>query len=93
MENQEIYNWQIALHLKQSLEDAARNEEISLAQLLERIVLEWLTQRSQSEDADEDTQQRLQQSAARAFGTIHSGDPDRSQEINQRIKDKLRSSF
>ena len=90
MRKTEVYSWRVAFDLKQSLEEAAKAEEISLAQLLERIVLDWLAHRSQPSDREEVLQQQLQQSAAQAFGTIHSGDPYRSEEVSQRIKSKLK---
>ena len=63
-------------------------EKISLAQLLERIVLDWLARKKQPNYGEEE--QQLHQSAAQAFGTVHGGDPNRAQEVSQRMKHKLR---
>ena len=89
MRKTELYSWKIAFDLKRSLEEAARAEQISFAQLLERIVTDWLAERSNPDSKDEETQQ-LHLSAAQAFGSIQGGDPNRSQEVGQRVKSKLR---
>ena len=90
MRKTEVYSWRIAFDLKRSLEEAAKAEKISLAQLLERIVLDWLARRSNPDGKEEEIQRQLHQSAAQAFGAIHGGDPNRSQEVSQRVKSKLR---
>lgn len=90
MKKTEVYSWRLAFDLKRSLEEAAKAEKISLAQLLERIVLDWLARKKQPDDREEEQQQQLHQSAAQAFGTIHGGDPNRSGEVSQRMKSKLR---
>jgi hypothetical protein len=90
MKKTEVYSWRVAFDLKQTLEEAAKAEKVSLAQLLERIVSDWLTHRPQSVDTEEGVQQRLHQSASQAFGAIRGGDPNRSKEVGQRMKSKLR---
>ena len=92
MKKTEVYSWRVAFDLKRSLEEAAKAEKISLAQLLERIVLDWLARRSKP-DGTEEAIQRQHRSAAQVFGTVHGGDPDRSQEVSQRMKFKLRERF
>ena len=90
MEKTEVYSWKVALELKRSLEEAAKAEKISLAQLLERIVLGWLDRRLELDVKGKEIQQALHQSASQAFGKIHGGEPNRAQEVSQRMKSKLR---
>jgi DNA polymerase III delta subunit len=90
MKKTEVYSWRVAFDLKQTLEEAAKAEKVSLAQLLERIVSDWLNRRPQADDPEEAVQQKLHQSASQAFGTIRGGDPNRSQEVSGRMKSKLR---
>ena len=81
MKKTEVYSWRVAVELKRSLEEAARAEKLSLAQLLERIVLDCLAKRAESDETKEmeaDIQRQLHQLAAQSFGTIRSGDPDLS---------------
>lgn len=90
MKKTEVYSWRVAFDLKQTLEETAKTENVSLAQLLERIVLDWLARRPQPSAEEEKIQKRLHQSASQTFGTIRGGDPNRSQEVSQRMKSKLR---
>jgi hypothetical protein len=90
MNKTEVYNWQIAFDLKQALEEEAKAEKVSLAQLLERIVSDWLAHRPQADDPEEAVQQKLHHSVSRAFGAIRGGDSNRSQEVIHRMKSKLR---
>lgn len=91
MKKTEVYSWRVGFDLKRSLEEEAKAEEISLAQLLEHIVVDWLARRAKPDGKDEAIQRQLHQSAAQAFGLIHGGDPNRSQEVSQRMKSKLRN--
>ncbi|PZO58725.1 MAG: hypothetical protein DCF15_04380 [Phormidesmis priestleyi] len=97
MKKTEVYSWRVAFELKQALEETAKAEKVSLAQLLERIVLDWLAHRPQLDEKEgskeKDIQRQLHQSATQAFGKIHGGDPNRSQQVSQRVKSKLRESF
>jgi len=86
----EVYSRRVAFDLKRSLEEAAKAEKISLAQLLERIVLDWLARRSPPDDKEEEIQSQLHQSVLQVFGSIHGNDPNRAQEAGQRVKSKLR---
>ncbi len=90
MRKTEVYRWRVAFELKRSLEEAAKAENVSLAQLLERIVLDWLDRRPELDVKGKEIQQALHQSASQAFGTIHGGEPNRAQEVSQRMKSKLR---
>ena len=89
MSKSEVYSWRLSTALKSALEQAARAEKISVAQLLERIVQEWL-QREFSADEEEEVQRRLHEAAAKAIGTIRGGDPHRAEQARERIRAKLR---
>jgi hypothetical protein len=89
MKKTEVYSWRVAFDLKQTLEEAAKAEKVSLAQLLERMVLDWLARRHLSDDSEEKVQKTLHQSASQAFGTIRGGDPNRSQEVRQQVRTRL----
>ncbi|HXV64220.1 MAG TPA: hypothetical protein VEK15_26200 [Vicinamibacteria bacterium] len=89
MNKTEVYSWRLCPELKARLEEAARDEETSVAQLLEKIAREWLAL-SRREDDDVEEQQRLHREAARHVGSIHGGDPRRAQEASDRVRDKLK---
>ncbi len=90
MRKTEVYNWHIAFELKRTLEEAAKAENVSLAQLLEDIVMDWLSRRSQADVGEDEVQRQLHQAVAQTFGTIHGGDPNRSEKIRQRVRSKLK---
>ncbi|MEL7054671.1 MAG: hypothetical protein AAGM45_23215, partial [Cyanobacteria bacterium J06588_5] len=89
MKKTEVYSWRVAVELKRSLEEAARAEKLSLAQLLERIVLAWLARRAEPDETEADIQQQLHQLAAQSFGSVQSGNPSLSREVSQRMKSKM----
>ena len=68
MRKTEVYSRRVALDLKRSLEEAAKAEQISLAQFLERIVLDWLARRARPDAEEEEIQRRRYESAEQAFG-------------------------
>jgi len=71
------------------LEEAAREERISVSQLLERIVREWLKTRAAAGADDEVEQGRLRAVAMRYIGTLGSGDPDLSEKVSERVREPL----
>ena len=87
MAKTEVYSWRLSQELKQRLAEAAREEGTSIADLLERIVIEW---RSQNLDEDEEKRQRdLHDAAAPCIGAIAGGDPGRSRRAREQLREKL----
>jgi len=87
MAKTEVYSWRLSPVLKSRLEEAARSEEKSLAELLDGIAREWLL-RSRS-SGDETEQQRLHEAAMRLAGSVELGDPDLSTRVRERVREKL----
>jgi hypothetical protein len=58
----EGYSWRLSRGFKCELEAAARRERVSVSQLLERIVREWLKARAAAAEDDEAEQERLRAS-------------------------------
>jgi hypothetical protein len=88
MKKSEIYSWRVARELKSALQQEARREGSSIGGLLERIALEWLKLR-RAAAGNEGEQERLHAAAARAFGTISGGNPNRSTEISSAVRRRL----
>jgi len=86
----EVYSWRLSPDLKADLEHVARQERVSVSRLLERIAREWLKARPSADD-DEAEQERIRASAMRFIGKLHSGDPDRSAMVSQRVRERLAS--
>ena len=88
MKKSEVYSWRVATEVKAALEHEARREGQSVGGLLERITMEWLTARGGVTDRD-DEQARLHSVAARTFGTLAGGNPDRSTTVRNVVRQRL----
>ena len=89
MTKSEVYSWRISRELKHRLSLAARERQVSFAELLEAITAEWLRH---EQDPDDEAQQRaLHAAAARSIGSIAGGDPKRAQRVRETVREKLRN--
>ena len=84
----EVYSWRLSRELKDDLEAEAHKEGVSLSRLLERIARDWLQQRSGAAD-DEAEQERIRARAMRFVGALRSGDPDLSEKVSERVRERL----
>ena len=91
MNKTEVYSWRLEADLKTALEEIARAQNTSIAQLLDRIVGDWLSREVGQDDQEQEFQQKLQAAAARSFGAIHGGDPHRAEQARQRIRSRLKN--
>ncbi len=89
MNKTEVYSWRVDTNLKSALEQVARAEKTSVAQLLDSIVRDWL-QESSSLNGEDEQQQRLHSAAQECFGTLSSGDPDLATLAKERVRQKIR---
>ncbi|MCY4120046.1 MAG: hypothetical protein OXG72_03900, partial [Acidobacteria bacterium] len=88
MSKDHVYSWRLRGDLKEALGEAARDEKVSVADLLERIASDWLARRSSMEDEGE-IQRRLHGAAAPCVGSVNGGDPNRAQEARERVRSTL----
>jgi hypothetical protein len=79
MEKTEVYRWRLSPHLKSELEERARAERKSLAELLEEIAQEWLLRGRAGGGDEAERQQRLRESALPFVGAIEGRRPDRAE--------------
>ncbi len=84
-----VYSWRLSPDLKLALEEAARNNRESIAELLERIARESL---AGSPDDDEE-QRRVHAAATKYVGTIDGGDPDRATNARQNLHTLLATRY
>lgn len=85
----EVYSWRLSSRLKGELEEAAREEGKSVAELLERIAQDWL-EGSKGSSTDEEERQRSLHQAARPFlGAIEGSDPHRAERARAEIRSRL----
>jgi hypothetical protein len=85
----EVYSWRLSRDLKDDLEEAARRERVSVSRLLERITREWLKTRTPADAHDEAEQERIRARAMRYIGSLRSGDPDLSEKVSARVRERL----
>lgn len=87
-----IYSWRLQADLKAALEDAARAQRTSLADLLDGITRSWLEdQMARSDDAE--VQERLHEAASECFGSIRGGDPYRAENARRNLRTRLSSQY
>jgi hypothetical protein len=86
-----VYSWRVSRERKAELEELARKQKRSVAELLDEAVERMLREHAQRED-EQETQRRLHRAAARAIGRIRGGDPNRAENarmvLHQRLQQK-----
>jgi hypothetical protein len=85
----DVYSWRVSRARKAALEEAARAERTSVADVLDRATDEWMRSRQLRVGADEIEQARLRQAAMRFVGALDGSDPDRSRLARVRVRARL----
>jgi predicted transcriptional regulator len=85
----EVYSWRLSGELKSDLERAARLRKVSASSILDQAVREWL-QKSRVDASDDEVQRQLHAEAAKCFGALASGNPNRAETARQAIRQRLR---
>jgi hypothetical protein len=85
----EVYAWRVSPARKASLEEAARAEGRSVAQLLDEIVDEHLSASARRDGEELERQRRLHARAARFAGRLSGGDPGRATRARELVRDRL----
>jgi hypothetical protein len=88
----EVYSWRVSAELKTELEREARRRKVSLSALLDLAAKEWLSRSSSAVDDDEH-QRRLHKAVAECCGVIAGGDPRRSENARQAVRERLRRKY
>jgi hypothetical protein len=89
MSKSEVYSWRLSLALKAGLEEAARTEQKSLAQLLDEIAEDWLERFRDRGGDDRERQQRIREAAMKSVGAIRGSDPGRAENARSAIRARL----
>jgi uncharacterized lipoprotein NlpE involved in copper resistance len=84
-----VYAWRVSPALKASLEEAARAERRSVAQLLDEIVADHLRVSSGRDAGATERQLRLHARAARFAGRLSGHDPGRAARARELVRDRL----
>lgn len=89
MAKTEVYSWRVDPQIKMALEDEARSENRSVAEVLNMIVQQWLETRKRRNGDDEAEQARLRAKVMKYVGTISGGDPHRSEKVREIVRKRL----
>ncbi len=93
MAKTEVYSWRLSPRLKTELEEAARAERKSLAELLEQIAKEWLARSSEGNEDEREEQERIRARAMKVIGSLEGGDPHRSERVSEEVRARLRRRY
>jgi len=85
----EVYSWRVSRELKTGLERAARRRKLSLSAVLDLAAVEWL-KKTEPDSGSDEVQHRLHTSSAKVFGSISGGNPSRSENVRQTVRERLR---
>jgi hypothetical protein len=83
----EVYSWRLSADRKAELEEEARRERTSLAELLDRVTADWLAQRRNGHSDDDAEQAAIRKRAMSAIGSIRGGDPTRSERASELVRE------
>lgn len=86
----EVYSWRLSAELKADLQRHAREEKVSLSELLERISQDWLAKRRLEDKAE---QVRIWARVEKVIGKISGKDPYRSQNVGKLVREKLARKY
>jgi hypothetical protein len=89
MQKTEVYSWRLTPRLKGELEEAARVEQKSMAELLEEIAREWLERFKDSNGDDTERQRILHEAVMKCAGTIHGNDPNRAENARALVRAQI----
>jgi predicted DNA-binding protein len=90
----EVYTWRVSPETKAGLEEAARNANRSVAQLLDEIVADHLTSIRDRGESDSEHQRRLHARAARFLGCIHGQRTERrSERVRELVRERLKRRY
>jgi hypothetical protein len=90
MSKTEVYSWRVDSGLKQSLEEAARDESTSIGGLLDRIVRDWL-ERERAKQDEETIERQIRAEAAKWIGSVRGSDPSRSLRAKEIVHERIRT--
>jgi len=90
MTKTEIYTWRLSPATKAALEEAARQQNRSIADLLEEIVAANLGRTGDGSDTEAQQQRRLHARAAQFAGRLSGSDPTRAEGAGQLVRNRLR---
>ena len=87
MAKSEVYSWRLDPDTKMALETEARRQGRSLAELLDHIAQQWLSDGTRKNDDEE--QARINAAVAKCFGSISAG-PEFSENVREKVRKRVK---
>lgn len=88
MAKTEVYSWRVDPAVKMDLEQEARRQKISLAELMDRMARSYLE--GLQRDDDDREQERIGKEVMKYVGSI-SVEPDVSQNVGEKVRARVRA--
>ena len=94
MSKSEVYSWRLTSKLKAELERAARAEKVSLSVVLERLAHDWLRQRKEQDEAEQERLRAALMACAGSFKgpAISATNAEVRRVMGQQLMKKYRAS-
>jgi hypothetical protein len=89
MGKSEVYSWRLSPGLKADLEEAARHERKSVAELLDQIAQDWVERWRDLDPGGHERQQRLREAVANSIGALQGANPRRAEGARSEIRSRL----
>ena len=90
MPKSEVYSWRVDADLKNELDQQARLQGTTLANVLNMLAQRWLDERKKQNAENEAEQKRLHEIAAKFAGCISGGDPHASRNVSEIVRKRVR---
>jgi len=88
----EVYSWRVSSEVKTGLEREARRRKISMSAALDLAAREWLNKGGTATEDDRE-QLRLRKAASKFLGALSGGDPNRSENASEAVRERLRRRY
>jgi hypothetical protein len=88
----EVYSWRVSPDLKSRLEREARRRNLSVSAILDLATREWLDECTPEMGGDEE-QLRRRKAASKSIGALAGGNPHRSENVGQAVRQRLRQRY
>lgn len=90
MAKNEVYSWRLDADMKSELDQQARIQGTTLANVLNMLAKRWLEEQKQQNAENEAEQKRLHELMAKFAGCISGGDPHASRNVSEIVRKRVR---
>ncbi len=84
-----VFSWRVAPERREALTSAARRNDVTTSELLDRITDAWLADDAGRACETTAEEERVRQRALRAVGAFGGGDPDRTAKARSELRARI----